>query len=154
MFATVLNQGPTAPDTEGHWVDRQDEDTGEITRVWVTDSDVDTPGTQQREIPCIVRGVVDGGIRVAGTTERYTPAGIYENVDFAKMSFPAGIVVTKRDRITNIKNRDGVIIWKEEEFDSAATVFDVLGVTPITDPFGKHIENMALLQRAEVQQHG
>jgi hypothetical protein len=151
MTATVLNQGPTAPDTGGHWVERQDPDTGEIERVWTNDDDVVTPGVQQRIIPCIVRGVIDGGIRVAGTTERYTPAGIYESVDYAKMSFPANIKLSKRDRITNVTNRKGEIIWREEEFDNSATVFDVMGVTPIVDPFGVHIENLALLQRAEVQ---
>ena len=151
MKATLLSQGVTQPDTEGHWVEKQDPDTGEITRVWTVDTDQTTPGDQVVEIPCIVRGIVDGGIRVAGTTERYTPSGIYENIDYAKMSFPKGYVVTKRDRITNIKNAQGEIIWKEEEFDSSATVFEVMGVTPILDPFGTHIENMALLQRAEVQ---
>jgi hypothetical protein len=159
MYATVLSQGPTSPETSddpnGHWVERQDNDTGEIVRVWVVeDSDPDTPGTQERIIPCIVRGVIDGGIRVAGTTERYTPAGIYESIDFAKMQFPSGIVLTKRDRITNVKNRAGEIVWKEEEFNNSATIFDVLGVTPILDPFGTHVENQALLQRAEVQTHG
>src|SRR5690242_17277187 len=113
MKATVLSQGVKNPtQDEGQWVEKQDPDTGEIIRVWTTDTDPTTAGTQELEVPCIVRGVVDGGIRVAGTTERYTPAGIYENVDFAKMSFPANYIITKRDRITNIKNPKGVIVWK------------------------------------------
>jgi len=155
MYATVLNQGPTAPgpteDPEGHWVDKQDPDTGEITRVWTADDNPTEAGEQRRIIPCIVRGVIDGGIRVAGTTESYTPSGVYNSVDFVKMSFPANVKLNKRDRITNITNRQGEIIWLEEEFTSAPTVFDVMGVTPVVDPFGTHVENFALLQRAEVQ---
>lgn len=162
MYATVLSQGDWIPDDPldptspiGHWENRQDPDTGEIIRVWVEegeDIDPDTPGVQSRKIPCIVRGIVDGGIRVAGTTERYTPGGQYESADWAKMSYPSNITLSKRDRITNVTDRRGRVIWKEEEFSSAPTVWNVNGVTPIVDPFGIHIENMALLERAEVQQ--
>lgn len=156
MTATVLSQTPTGPaDANGHYESRQDPDTGEIIRVWVPeDDDPVTPGTQPRKIRCMVRGVIDGGIRVAGTTERWTPQGIYDNVDYIKMSFPASVILTKRDRITDITNAEGEIVWIEEESDSNGTVFDVLGVTPILDPFGKHVENFALLKRADVQQYG
>lgn len=147
--------GDTNEDGEiiaGHYEDKQDPITGEIERVWVVE-DVDpvTPGVQEKRVKCIVRGILDGGIRVAGTTERITPQGIYENIDYVKMQFPANITITKRDRITNVTNRNGVVVWREEEFDNRPTVFDVLGVTPVLDPFGNHVENSALLQRADVQ---
>jgi len=154
MTATILTQGPTAPVTpegDGHWEQKQDPDTGEIIRVWVEDSDPDTPGTQTRTVPCMVRGVIVGGVRAAGTTERFDPKGVYENIDFVKMNFPADVVITKRDRITNVTGPDGTVIWKEEEFSGAPTVFDVLGITPVVDPFGMLVENFALLQRAGVQ---
>ena len=154
MTATVLSQGQTAPTSTNDpvWVERQNPDTGEIERYWQeVDDDPDTAGMQARTIPCIVRGVLDGGIRVAGTTERYSPAGVYENIDFAKMQFPANVQLSKRDRITNIRNSRGELIWKEEEWKGAPTVFDILGVTPIPDPWGTLIENHALLQRSEVQ---
>lgn len=155
MVATVLTQGPTEPDVEGHWVDRQNPDTGEIERVWVVDdSDPSEAGTQARTIKCMVRGVIDGGIRVAGTTERYTPQGVYDNVDYAKMNVGPNEKISKRDRITNVRNDKGVLLWKEEEFDGAPTVFEVLGVTPVPDPFGTPIEQIVLLKRAEVQQYG
>jgi hypothetical protein len=99
----------------------------------------------------MVRGVIVGGVRAAGTTEIFDPKGVYENIDFVKMNFPADVVITKRDRITNVTGPDGNVIWKEEEFSGAATVFDVLGVTPVIDPFGMLVENFALLQRAGVQ---
>jgi len=165
LTAQILVQGEdTRDDTEtlnqnGSYQYQQDPDTGALVRRWVAEQDIDltqdgNQGVQGSRVPCIVRGVVDGGIRVAGTTERYTPGGLYENVDFARMQFPAGITITKRDKITDIRNIRGDLIWKEEEFDNSATVFDVLGVTPIVDPFGNHIENVALLQRSQVQQYG
>lgn len=144
----------------GSYQYQQDPDSGAFIRRWVVDQDIDpvTEGNQGAQgliIPCIARGIVDGGIRVTGTTERFTPGGLYENVDFVRMSFPSNYLLTKRDKITNIRNkRTGEIIWREEEYDNSATVFDVLGVTPILDPFGNYIENQALLQRAEVQDYG
>jgi hypothetical protein len=152
MRATVLRQTGTNPQQNpgGHWENRQDPDSGAIERVWIPDEDADTPGAQTLVINCMVRGVTNGGIRVAGTTQRYSE--IYENIDWAMMVFPKSITLTKRDRLTNITNSKGELIWTEEEIDgNPATVFLVMGATPVIDPFGNHIENTALLQRAQVQ---
>lgn len=156
MKADILRQNrtvPNPPDPEGSWVYRQDE-SGEIIREWQSASAVDNPGTGENEglesFRCEARGIIDGGIRVAGTTERFSD--MYENVDYVKMSFPASVRISKRDRITNIRDPKGNIIWKEEEQPSAPpTVFNVMGVTPVIDPFGRHIESQALLERAERQ---
>ena len=157
MTATVLTQGeyPTTddPDSLGDWVNRQDPETGEIIRVWVP-KEVDEDGDnvmEVKEVSCMVRGILDGGIRVAGTTERITPQGIVESVDFVKMQFPAHETITKRDRVTNITNRDGVVLWREEESHNSPTIFDVMGVQPVVDPFGNLIEWSALLQRSDPQ---
>jgi hypothetical protein len=159
MTATVLTQGglivdDTDPDgtVVGHYENKQDPETGEIIRVWVVeDADPDALGVQEKKVRCIVRGILDGGIRVAGTTERFNPQGILESVDFVKMQFPSSVTISKRDRVTNISNRHGIIIWREEESDNAPTIFDVQGVTPVVDPFGNLIEWSALLQRSEAQ---
>lgn len=143
-----------APETltgAGHWVNRQDPDSGAILRLWVAED----PDTLQVEggliaVPCLFRGVIDGGIRVAGTTERFSE--VYENVDWAKITFPAHINITKRDRITNVRDRNGNIIWREEEIEgNPPTIFEVRGITPVINPFGRHVENTGLLERAEVQ---
>jgi hypothetical protein len=105
----------------------------------------------------MARGIIDGGIRVAGTTERWGET--YVDIDYCRIEFPARVLVTKRDRITNIRNRKGQILWLEEELGPdgegkfRATVFEVLGVTPVVDPFGNHTSNVAMLERAEVQQN-
>lgn len=167
MTADVLRQGGGGsypdPDDEdyGHWEEQQDPLTHEIVRVWVpaivTPDDPSTPDIDEStymSVKCQVRGIVDGGIRVAGTTERW--GELYENVDYTKMHFPTNKIITKRDRITNVRNRKGQIIWRDEETNPLATsgwrstVFDVLGVTPLVDPFGNHIENIALLEKAQL----
>lgn len=152
MRATVLRQVGTNPQENagGHWETQQDPETGDIIRVWIADEDADQAGNQPLVINCIVRGVTNGGIRVAGTTQRYSE--VYENIDWATLVFPRNVILSKRDRITNVSNGSGSIIWKEEEIEGApATVFMVMGVTPVVDPFGNHIENTALIQRAQVQ---
>lgn len=166
MSATVLKPGahivdPVNPDDYGDWVDSQDPLTGEIVKTWEPfDVQPDVPETDYNEfrtgeINCMARGIVDGGIRVAGTTERFGDS--YENIDFVKMWVPAKRILTKRDRITNIRNPKGQIVWVDEEFDDPAdlvppraTVFNVNGVTPLFDAFNNHIENFVLLERAEV----
>lgn len=166
MKATVLQQNsdnapPLDPDEFGDWVLQQDPLTGEFVRVWVPRPDPD-PNTDQNEnvtigdIDCMARGIVDGGIRVAGTTERF--GDTYENIDFVKMWVPAGgYVPTKRDRITNIREKNGHIAWLDEEsvtFDPVtnprATVFNVNGVTPLFNAFNEVVEWFILLERAEV----
>jgi hypothetical protein len=163
MRADILRQtgGTTPPTSEGHWEDQQDPITGEIIRVWVPIADdPETPDIDESlagSFPCMARGIIDGGIRVAGTTERWGET--YVDIDYVRIEFPANVIVSKRDRITNIRNRKGQILWVEEELAPdgegrfKATVFDVLGVTPVIDPFGKHSSNVAMLERSEVQQN-
>lgn len=157
MKADILRQDrtvPNPPDPEGEWVYKQDPDSGEILRSWQSGSQVDNPNTTTDEglesFRCEARGIIDGGIRVAGTTERFN--AVYENIDYVRISFPASVKISKRDRITNIRDGKGNVIWKEEEYPtSPPSVFNVMGVTPIVDPFGRHIESQALLERAQVQ---
>lgn len=145
---------PTDSNPDGEWVIKHDPDSNEIIRVWVpAGDDPDTPEVENNVLTtfkCMARGIIDGGIRVAGTTERF--GELYEGVDYVRIWFPPKTPVTRRDRITNIRGPKGDILWREEERpDRAPTVFAVVGVTPIIDPFGKHTESMALLERVEAQ---
>lgn len=166
MQATLLHQNaeiPALPDDidlnlYGAYVEAQDPLTGEIVRVWKPYDNPATPTINEDTlnigtIPCVARGIVDGGIRVAGTTERF--GDTYENIDYVKMWVPASVKISKRDRVTNIKDPRGHIIWLDEEFVDprtsevpVATVFNVNGVTPLLNAFNRHTENFVLLERA------
>lgn len=169
MQATLLHQNENyAPlpggidmDQFGDFVESQDALTGEIVRIWKPYDNPLTPSVNEDTlnigtIPCLARGIVDGGIRVAGTTERFGDA--YENIDYVKMWVPASTRISKRDRVTNIGDGRGHIYWKDEEYadptDPAdiakATVFNVNGVTPLFNAFNRHTESFVLLQRATV----
>lgn len=124
-----------------HEVSRQDPVSGEVRNSYVV---------AKVGVLCFAHGIMEGGIRVAGTTERFSE--IYENVDWANMRFGVGEPINKQSQIRNLRDLRGNIIWREEEMVGAPpTIFDVQGVTPVVDPFGRHSENSALLQRHEIQ---
>lgn len=139
------------------WEYQQDKDSGAIVRRWK--DDVNTVGVDERrngliirDVPLTARGIIDGGIRVAGTTERF--GNEYVAVDYVKATFGKEIVITKRDQVTNIRSKRDLStpVWREEEISSyPATVFNVMGVTPVLDPFSRLVEQAVLLERAEVQ---
>lgn len=142
----------------------QDPDSGAIIRVWKPYEEQTDPDTGEAIAPsrewsfdCIARGVIQNGIRVVGTSERFSTRGNVETVDYVTMKFPRHVLLTRRDRITNIRDKStGRLLWVEEEMlgpdgQPRPTVFECNGVTPVIDPFGQHIENFALLARAEVQ---
>lgn len=140
-------------DPEIVWSSYQDPITGEILNKWVP-GEADDPSTPTVDestlvttIPCMARGIVDGGIRVAGTTERF--GDTYENIDFVKLWTPAHVRLSKRDQVTNIRNKQGIVWLNEEGFGTPPTVFNVNGVTPLFDAFNKHIENFVLLERTD-----
>lgn len=142
----------------GDWIDSQDPLTGQIIKVWQPFPDLpSTPDVDESiayaRVPCVARGIVDGGIRVAGTTERFSDT--YENIDFVKMWVPAGVKVSKRDRVTNLRDPRGNIVWRDEEYSdpndiARASVFNVNGVTPLFDAFNRHVESFVLLENVTV----
>lgn len=145
-------------DEDSSWEFQQDPDSGAIVKRWKDDPN--TFGVNERRNGLIVpnvelmaRGIIDGGIRVAGTTERF--GNEYQAVDYVKATFGPGTSITKRDQVTNIRSKrdiNGPPVWREEEISGfPPTVFNVMGVTPVFDPFSNLVEYAVLLERAEVQ---
>jgi hypothetical protein len=160
MRATVLGQKmETDPETQQVLRERRDRFTGEVIREWET---IIVPGTDGEagtdfEFDCAAEAVITGGLNTQGTAERFTSKGKVETVDFVIIRFSPKIILNRRMQITNLRNkRTGEVLWVEEEQKDEAgdyipTIFNVNGVSPVTDIFGNHIENYALLSRAEVQ---
>ncbi len=142
----------------GSWEYRQNEDSGAIENFWVPD-DVNTitdetyDGQIIHNVNMMARGIINGGLRAAGTTEDF--GNIYQNIDWLRANFPANTNITKRDQVTNIRSqKSGEVIWKSPEMDGNPPItFNVMGVTPIPNPFGVTTELLVLLQRAEVQEN-
>jgi hypothetical protein len=183
MSATLLHQDENYnpypdidPDEYGTWTDSQDPLTGQIVKIWTPYTDpADDPATPDvvetviHTIPCVARGIVDGGIRVAGTTEWF--GADYRNIDFVKMWVPPTVRISKRDRVVNITDQNGRIMWHNEEYEPInpniridisdpetynlglkATLFNVNGVTPLFNAFNRPVEQFVLLENAEIQE--
>jgi hypothetical protein len=137
----------------GNWEIVQDPESGEVLRTWVDDDPSTTnvvEGDVISAVPCIARAVLGSGLNNVGNTEKFED--VYTNIEWVKMQVPAGTSITKRDRVTRIRDLKGNLVWKDEERDdSPATVFNVMGVTPIMGPFNNVIEYLVLLKRADVQ---
>ena len=160
MTAEVLRYS-TAPVTDpddqtvpGTWDLNQDPITGEIVTNWLPGVE-DDPGTvlvDESEdhviVPCFAQGVYNSGIRAAGSDENFGEE--YFNIEYVKMWVPASVRLTKRDRVTNIKDSRGTGVFLDEEYDeSRATVYNVQGVTPRFDPFNKLTDQFVLLKKAQ-----
>ena len=155
----VISTPSTPIGTGGTWETYQDPITFQVMNRWVPQTVVaDDPLTGANEfvpltIDCIVRGIggAGGSGAVSGQGNSEIFAELYRNIEVVRMWTPPDVVISKRDRITNIRDkRGGTVIWRDEEYDiSRPTVFEVQGVTPQFDPFNKHNQNFVLLEKVQ-----
>lgn len=162
MIATVLNRyadiegGLDEEVKGGHWEWYQDEETGALGKRWIEDVATPTqPGqthivdVDRFDIECTATGFPEVGFRSSANTESYLD-GRYLPSEVIKLVYPAKYVLSRRQFVTNIRGRNKQILWLEEE-TGQPTVFEVQGVTPTFDPYGRHIDNLAVIKRARIQ---
>lgn len=120
----------------------QDPDTGAIKREW----------NYHRTVDCHAKGVISNSATTRSSDKqvfgnRYLNDQIIQVRTYQKL--------TARDKITNIRDNNGNVIWAEINFpNETPTVFEVIGVTPITDPFGNVLGYNSSMKRSENQQIG
>jgi len=123
-------------------VDEQDIDTGAIKKAWIN----------QRTVDCHAKGVISNS-----ATTRSSDKQVFDNRYKNDQQIQVRTVdrLTAREKITNIRDQHDVPIWTEINFPTETpTVFEVVGVTPITDPFGRTIGYNSAMRRSENQQIG
>lgn len=162
MTAEVLRYSNAAIDVPvaaqvgtGTWSNNQDPITGEIISTWVpgTTDNPDTPGVvdpgDSRDIPCFVQGIYNAGIRASGTDEKFGEE--YFNIEYLKMWVPAHVNISKADRITNIRDAIGNIVYFDEEYldGTRSTIFDVRGVTPRYDYRNIPMDKFIMLEKTQ-----
>lgn len=116
---------------------RQNPETGEIERLWQF---VET-------IPVQARGLGNLRGKDFGSVEKWRDA--YSKEDFLRIKTMYPVDDTMR--ITNVRDANGKITWIEEGASEDPTIFEVVGSTPVIEPFGTHLEYDVFLDRAEVQ---
>ena len=120
----------------------QDPYTGAIKREW----------NFHRTIPCHAKGVISNSATTR-SSDRQVFDNKYKNEQTVQLRTSEKLIT--REKVTNIRNQDGVVVWTEINFPSdTPTVFEVVGTTPITDPFGSLIGYNTTVIRSENQQIG
>lgn len=120
----------------------QDEMTGNIQKEWHFVKTID----------CHAKGIIgNSGTSRSGDKQivgaRYTYDQVIEFRTVEKISI--------RQKVTNICDSSGSPIWVELNYPTdTPTVFEVIGSTPMTDPFGNVVAYNSTLKRSENQQIG
>jgi hypothetical protein len=123
-------------------LDTQNEDTGAIVKEW----------QYYKTLDCHAKGVVSNS-----ATTRSSDKQLFNNkyLNDQIIQVRTSDRLTIREKITNIRDAEGNYIWTELDFPSdTPTVFEVIGTTPLTDPFGRVAGYNSSLKRSENQQIG
>jgi hypothetical protein len=120
----------------------QDANTGAIKKEWMF----------SKTIPCHAKGIVSNSA-TARSGDKQVFGAKYINDQTIQIRTIEKLNV--RQKITNIRDSSGNVIWTEIDYpQETPTVFEVVGVTPITDPFGGTLGFNSTLKRSENQTIG
>ena len=120
----------------------QDPDTGAIKREW----------NYHRTLDCHAKGVISNS-----ATTRSSDKQVFSNkyMNDQIIQVRTSEKLTMREKVTNVRDAAGNVIWAESNFPTETpTVFEVIGTTPVTDPFGTVIAFNSSMKRSENQQIG
>jgi len=119
--------------------DTQNEDTGAIVKEW----------HYYKTVDCHAKGVISNS-----ATTRSSDKQIFSNkyINDQIIQVRTSERITSREKVTNIRDIDGNVIWVEINFPTdTPTVFEVMGTTPVTDPFGRVLAYNSSMKRSENQ---
>ena len=123
-------------------VDYQDPNTGALKREWQYD----------RTMACHAKGSISNTASTV-TGDKQVIGSRYVNNEILQLRTTDK--VTLREKITNICDSSGNTIWAEANFPTdTPTVFEVMGSTPMTDPFGTVVGYNTTVKRSENQTIG
>ena len=117
----------------------QDPATGSLKKEWQFN----------RTIACSAKGTISN-TSTGRFGEKQTFSNKYANEQTLQIRTTTKLIFS--EKITNIRGLDGTVIWEEINFPSnTPTVFEVMGVTPITEPMGGIIGYNTTVKRSENQ---
>lgn len=122
--------------------DTQNTDTGAIVREW----------HYYKTVDCHAKGVISNS-----ATTRSSDKQIFDNkyTNDQIIQVRTSERITTREKVTNIRDAYDNVIWTEINFPTdTPTVFEVMGTTPITDPFGRVLAYNSSMKRSENQRLG
>lgn len=122
--------------------DIQNPDTGAIVKEW----------NYYKTLDCHAKGVITNSATTR-SGDKQIFSNKYNNEQIIQVRTSERL--TAREKITNIRDSNEEAIWTELNYPSdTPTVFEIIGTTPITDPFGQVLAYNSTLKRSENQQIG
>jgi len=122
--------------------DLQDPNTGAIKKEWQFD----------RTVPCSAKGIISNSSS-SRTGDKQIMSNKYINDQILQVRTSEKINL--REKLTNIRDSEGNVIWEEINFPSnTPTVFELMGTTPMTDPLGGVVGYNSTVKRSENQTIG
>ena len=120
----------------------QDENSGAIKKEW----------NYSRTIPCHAKGVISNSATTR-SSDRQSFDNRYSNEQLVQVRTMERVF--SNEKVTNISDSTGMVIWKELNYPTETpTVFEVVGVTPMTDALGRVVGYSTNLKRSENQTIG
>lgn len=120
----------------------QDPDTGAIKKSW----------NYAATVPCYAKAVVSNSTS-SRSGDRQTFDTRYHNNQSIELRTVERL--TPRVKVTNIRDYNNVPLWIEYDYPSnTPTVFEIVGSSPLTDPFGNITGYNTSAMRSENQQIG
>ena len=120
----------------------QDAYTGAIKREW----------NYHRTVDCHAKGVISNS-ETTRSSDKQVFSNKYMNDQIIQVRTSEKLIM--REKVTNIRDAHDNVIWAEINFPTETpTVFEVVGTTPITDPFGTVLGYNSSMKRSENQQIG
>jgi len=112
--------------------------TGQVKRQWI----------YAETIPCLAKSIISSGVRTPSNDKtvdsRYMIEEIIKVMTLDKLP--------RNAKVSNIKDLQGNVLWEEAEvLNGPATIFNIVGSTPILDGFGQILEYENTLQRSDIQ---
>jgi hypothetical protein len=119
--------------------DTQDPNSGAIKKEW----------NYSKTIACHAKGVISNSATTR-SSDRQSFDNRYANEQLVQVRTSERIFAN--EKITNITDSTGMVIWKELNYPTETpTVFEVVGVTPMTDALGRVVGYSTNLKRSENQ---
>jgi hypothetical protein len=117
----------------------QDSDTGAIKKEW----------NYAKTVNCHAKAIISNSATSrSGNYQVFKDKYVNEQIVVIRTTD----MITFREKITNIRSLDGKVIWEEINYPSnTPTVFEVIGTTPITDPYGGVLAYNTTVKRSENQ---
>lgn len=156
MWATVIPKFTASHQdvstAAGTYTRVQDPDSLEVRMEFVPDApDAPSGNVASFETPCYVRAYTALGYRSSANREIWVQQD-YQAIEAVQFDYPKGVLLNRQTLVTNIRGHRNLHDWLWLNEDTGQpVVWEVQGVSPVHDPFGKYIRNTTVLRRAEVQ---